>query len=230
MNLRKYYPFIIIAILILLLVILWDKYQGQKMTAESRGSIIKEQNAELTYRKTKEGQLIADKVAAEARTQDLQEAYPRLAKVLADQMDVRLKNLKTAIQAEFRAINTGTAVLVRDTIIIEGKVVPVDSVSINDGFLAFRGELRRDKFAWDYSYQDSVTIALHVKKKWFLGKETLYSSIMLKNPNAKVTNSTTVQVKEFKDKRWVLSVGASYDPFSNTVRPGVMFGWRVIAF
>lgn len=228
--LKKYAVWVLVALLALALVILYSAYQGQKMTAESRHSIIMEQNAQIEYRKTREGQIIADKVAAEARAADLEDAYPRLAKVITEQMDIRLKNLRTAIQAEFQAMNSGTSTVIRDTIYREGKSVAVDSVKINDGYLSLKGEIETGKFAWDYSYQDSVTIALHVKKKWLFGKETLYSSIMLKNPNAKVVNSTTVQIKGARDKRFNISVGVSYDPFRNQFSPSINAGWALIRF
>lgn len=231
--LSKYWHLIAISLLVFALVVLWDLYQGQRMTSESRGSIIREKEAEIEYRKSKEGQLIADKVAAEVRAADIAEAYPKLVKDL-ENMSVSMRALRTSIQAEFRALNSGTSTVIRDTIFKEGKFVGVQkSVKIDDGYLRMIGVLNPSnstEIDWNYSYQDSVTIALHVKKKWFLGKETLYSSIMLKNPNAKVTNSTTVQVSQFRDKRWVISIGGSYDPFSNTVRPSVNFGWKVWAF
>lgn len=237
MSFLRHWPYLVIAVLTLALIVLYSAYQGQKMTAESRHSIIMEQNAQIEYRKTKEGQIIADKVAAEARAADLEDAYPRLAKVLTEQMDIKLKNLRTSIQAEFEALNSGTSTVIRDTIYREGKSVGIQkSVKIDDGYLRMIGILipsnstELEKMDWNYSYQDSVTIALHVKKKWLFGKETLYSSIMLKNPNAKVVNSTTVQIKGARDKRFNISVGVSYDPFRNQFGPSISAGYALFKF
>jgi hypothetical protein len=235
--LQKYWHLVVIAILAFALFVVYDWGRGQQMTAESRGSIIREQNAELEYRKSKEGKIIAEKEAAVAQVKDLKEAYPRLAKLLTEQMDIRLKNLRTSIQAEFQALNSGTSNIIRDTIFKEGKPVAfVDSVKVDDGYLNLDGILNPSNSGelksldWKYSYQDSVTIALHVKKKWFLGKETLYSSFMLQNPNAKVINSTSTQVQTYRDKRWVISAGAYYDPFRDQWGASVHFGRALFKF
>jgi hypothetical protein len=228
--LLKYWHWLVIAVLALLVVMLYQHNKEQAMVIASKNSIIREQNTEIEYRKNKEGKTIADKVAAEARAKDLESAYPKLAKVLTDHMDIRIKNLQTAMQAEFRAINTGQTVIIRDTVERDGRKAAIDSVKINDGFLAFRGEIEPHIFRWEYSYQDSITIALHTKRKWFLGKQTLYSSLMLSNPNAKVTNSTSVQVKEFKDKRWVISVGPYYDPFRDQWGASINAGYALFKF
>jgi hypothetical protein len=228
--LLKYWHWALIAVMALAIVILYNRAKEQAMVIAGKNSIITEQNSEIEYRKNKEGKTIADKVAAEARAKDLESAYPKLAKILTDQMDIRLKNLQTAMQAEFRAMNSGQTVIIRDTVEIDGVKKAVDSVHIDDGYLSLSAQIKDNMFDWDYQYSDSITIALHTKKKWFLGKETLYSSLMLSNPNASVMNSTSVKVKDHRDKRWVISAGVNYDPFSNQVRPGVHVGFALFKF
>jgi len=229
---RSYWPYIVHILMAIMLFILWDLYQGQRRSSESKSSIIREKDSEIEYRKTKEGKIIAEKEAAEARAKDLSEAYPRLAKVLTDQMDIRLKNLRSSIQAEFRAMNSGSSSIVHDTIWKEGKVTVVDSVKINDHYLSFLGGFNADRSTlnWKYSYTDSITIALHVKKKWLFGNEKLYTSFSLSNPNSKVTNATSVHIQEHRDKRWVISTGISYDPFRNQFSPSVNFGYALVKF
>lgn len=229
--LKTYWHFIVIAGLAVAVIVLYDLYQGQRMTTDSRSSIIREQNTELEYRRSKEGKIIAEKEAAEAQVKDLKEAYPKLAKALTTEMDIRLKNLRSSIQAEFQALNSGSSKILRDTIWKEGRPIAFkDSVKVNDGYLAFKGSIDKQTLSWKYSYTDSITIALHVKKKWLLGNERLYSSFMLQNPNAKVINSTSVHIQEHRDKRWVISAGISYDPFRNQFSPSIGFGYALVKF
>lgn len=208
---------------------LFNHNREQAMVIASKNSIIKKQNDSLVYRKTKEGKIIADKAAAEARAKDLEASYPLLAKRL-EQMEIKFSNLKTAIQAEFRAINSGVSTVIPDTIYREGKPVFVYPVAIDDGFLSMKGEVEPDLFRWDYVYTDELTTALHVKKKWIFGNEHLYFSGSLRNPNAKITNSTAVRVQEFRDKRFVFTIGGYYDPLRNQYGPSINFGYKVWAF
>lgn len=235
MSLRKYYPFIIIAILILALVILWDKYQGQKMTAESRGSIIREQTAEIEYRKTKEGKIIAEKIAAEAQVKDLKTSYPKLVDLITKQMDIRLKDLSSVFEAKFKAVGQGEVRIIeiparKDSTDSTKILPPQRGFTVADGFLEFNGTIDAEKIQYSYTYTDKITAVISIKKKWFLGKETFVGTATLDNPNAVVTNQTAIQVQQPRTKRWVLSVGASYDPFKNQVRPAIHLGWRVLAF
>lgn len=229
--LKKYWPYLTIAILAVAVVILFNLWRGSVETVNSQASIIREQNTEIVYRKSKDGKIIADKEAAEARAKDLETAYPKLAKVLTEQMDIRLKNLRTSIQAEFRAFNTGHSIIIRDTVKVPGKALEVvDSVKIQDGYLTLNAEIEAALIHWNYSYQDTLTSALFIKKKWFLGKERLYFSGMFQNLNAKIVNSTAVHVKDFKDKRWVISGGVSYDPFRNQWSAGFHAGYALFRF
>lgn len=227
--LQKYWHLIVISILAFALFVVYDWGKGQQMSKESAHSIIKEKEAEITFKTTENGRIVADKEAAVASVKDILEAYPEILKAL-DEMQIRQKNIRTVIQAEFRALNSGTSNIIRDTIFKEGKPVAfADSLKVNDGYLNLKGQFGKT-FDWKYSYQDSVTIALHIKKKWVFGKETLHSSFMLQNPNAKVVNSSSIQVKDFRDKRWVISAGAYYDPFRDQWGVSIHFGRALFKF
>ena len=80
-----------------------------------------------------------------------------------------------------------------------------------------------------YTYSDTLQYAFHVKKKWFLGNEQLYGSGMLSNPNAKITNSTSVLIKDYRDKRFYLGAGMSYDINGNFV-PSIQIGYSIYKF
>jgi hypothetical protein len=70
-----------------------------------------------------------------------------------------------------------------------------------------------------------------VKKKWLgFGKDQLYATTSLRNPNAKVISATNLLVDTFKDKRWIVYVGVGYDPINNTVTPNIGVGYSLLKF
>lgn len=227
--LKQYWHLVVISVMGFALFVLWEMYQGQRMTAESRGSILAEKEARLKYYETPDGKTVAEKEAAEAKINDILDAYPELIKQL-EQMNVKMNHLRTSMQASFNAQNSGTSIILRDTIYREGKISNVvDSIQINDGYLSLKGEIDK-RFSWKYSYTDTLTTALFIKKKWFLGNEKLYFTGMLQNPNAKITNATSIQVRSHRDKRWVISAGVSYDPFRDEWGASIHFGRKLFAF
>lgn len=225
------YYLIAIAILFVLLFILIQQKGNKTVELERANSIIKEQNAEITYRKDSEGRAIADKIAAQATAKQLQEAYPELAKTLTEQMDIKLKNLKALISAQIAANGKGTGIIVRDTIYRDSGISNVvDSIYANDSYLNFRGQVNGAKFDYSYTYSDSLTFAISTRKKWFLGKEQLYVSGRLSNPGAKVTGQTAILMDKYRDKRFSVNVGVLYDPFGNRFVPGVGIGFALFKF
>jgi hypothetical protein len=197
-----------------------------------KDSIIAEKNAEIQYRVNKEGKIVAEKQAAQATAKQFAEAYPQLANELMKQFDVKIKDLRAVIQAEFQARGSGNATTnvynYYDTLTQDS--VKAIAFKVNDGYLNMDATILPDRSPYEYVYQDTLTYGFTVKKKWALGKETLYGFGGLKNPNAKVTSATNVLIDSYNDKRWVLSAGVSYAPFTKQVLPTVTFGYAIVKF
>lgn len=229
----KHHIFYLISLIAagVLIYVLWTDRQQAKKDVRNYQSIVREKEAEITYRKDSEGRAIADKVAAQATAKQLEESYPALAKTITEQMDIKLKNLKAVISAQISAQGSGIGIIVRDTIYREtGISNVVDSIYAKDSYLDFRAQVSGAKFDYKYTYYDSLTFAISTRKKWFLGKEQIYVSGRLSNPGAKVTGQTAVLIDKYRDKRFSVNVGVLYDPFNNRFVPGVGVGFALFKF
>lgn len=225
--------YIIIAGLILILIIGYLLYviRDLRDSNKSKDSVITEQQATITYRTNKEGKLIADKQAAEARLQDFVKAYPLLAEQIKS-MGIDVKNLKAAYQAKFVVEGKGNTTIVHNHYTDStGRKQDSTHLNVSDGYLTFHATLYDSLHtAYKYIYQDEITVATYIKKKWFLGKKQMYSSSMLGNKNAKVTNSTDVLIKDYKDKRFSIGPYVGYDVFKNKLSGGISLQWALFKF
>lgn len=202
--------------------------QSRKHQAESdrKDSIIAEKNAEIKYHVSVTGRVIAEKQAAQATTKEALEAYSEVISQIRKEFDIKTRDIKAFVQASFQAQGSGEATVVNNYYQDStGRTVRAKKFLFDDKYLHFESELYdslQTAFS-TYTYSDSILLAFHGKKKWFLGKETLYASAMLSNPNAKVTSSTSVLIKEARDKRW--SVGVSVGWGLVKVGDDVHTGW-----
>lgn len=90
---------------------------------------------------------------------------------------------------------------------------PQFAILIQDGYLDAQVDVYDSLTApYTYTYTDTAKMAFHDSKKWLLGKKTLYGSVMLSNPNAKITNTQSFMIDKAKDLRWGI---------------GPYFGWGV---
>lgn len=194
-------------------------------------SVIREKDSEIEYRRTREGRIVASKDAAELRAQEIANNYPKIVDELKKDFDIKIKNLKAYIRSEVGAQGQGTGEITNHYHLSDS-TRRFREFTMDDGYLSFRTTLYDTavQAPYQYTYSDTITTVIHGKRKWILGNERLYSSSMLRNPNARVTGMTNIMVDSHRDKRWCLSVGASYDPFSNSVRPGVNFGYALFKF
>lgn len=184
----------------------------------------------IEYLESMSGKIIAQKEAAELSAQDMAKVFPEFADRLTREMDIKLKNLKSAITAEFVARGSGSAVVnqyyVTDSTGSAIRSRPVWKLQVQDGYLDFTADILDSLNApYTYHYHDTLTYAFHLKRKWILGNAKLYGSGMLGNPNAKIVNSTSVEVRDYRDKRFGVGpfVGLDYQG-RITVGLGVQYG------
>lgn len=193
-------------------------------------SVIREKNDSIRYHK-RNGKIIAEKAAAEVSPKDFAAAYPDAVKEITRQFDVKVKEMKAYMRAEIAAQGSGQATVVHNHYDSAGRSYPVWTLKASDGYLDFTADVVDSLHApFRYSYRDTLSTVVYARKKWLLGKESLYSSSMMRNPSAKVSGMTNVLVSNYRDKRWVVSVGVSYDPWHNQFVPAVHAGYSLIKF
>jgi hypothetical protein len=206
---------VLVMIFMTVALYLYLRYSRQEKLLEQKNSVIKEQNAVIEYRTNELGKVIADKNAAEISYKELRESYPKLAESITRDFDIKLKNLKVYMEAEFKASGKGNSTVNNHYYTDStGVRVPFWKLKASDGYLDLLATVYDSTNApFKYDYSDTIKYAFNVKKKWFLGNETLYGSGMLSNPNAKINNSTSILIKDFRDKRWSLGPYVGVMPY-----------------
>lgn len=224
----KVTPYLLASMALVIAFLIW-RLSVVNRKLDSSAGVLQEKEAQITYFKAQSGKIVGVKPAAEVSKADLQKHYASLSAELQD-MKVELSRLRTAVRVQFQAIGKGEAIIVRDTIRLPGlQDQATDSVFVNDGYLSLKARIG-DKFRYKYGYQDSVIVAVSGNKKWIFGNEVLQGTVKFGNPNARAINQTAVALQGARDKRFVISAGLNYNPFTNTVAPGIHCGWALIKF
>jgi hypothetical protein len=223
----------IITAMAMAIFFLLDRWNKSKQKTHEQEQILTEKQDSIRYHKNKYDQVVSEKKSADITTKEFKDYYKAETQKLKDQLGITAKDLRAYMDAKFTTIGKGNTTVVHNHYIDStGRAQDSTSLQISDGYLALRASIsdstRMAKYL--YTYSDSMTFAISVKKKWFLGNETLYGSGVFGNPNTKITHSTSVLIKDYRDKRWVVSAGVSYNPFMNQFVPAVHFGYALIKF
>lgn len=227
----KTLPYIVITILLFLLGLMYFQYWKKSEESDRKDTIIQEKESQAKHWETESGRQAMEKQAAIASAKEFQEAYPKAVEELKAEFGVKFRDLKAYVRAEFEVRGQGEGVI-NNTYLIDSAGRKYKEFKMDDGYLRFSTMLFDSitSAPYEYAYSDTLTYGFTMKRKWFLGKETLYGFGGLRNPQAKITSATNVLIKDFRDKRWVISVGVSYNPILNNFSPSVNFGYALIKF
>lgn len=226
----KALPWYLLAILALIIAFLLWRDSRRSAKLESAQSALTEKSDSIRYFVSESGKTVSEKSAADITRDDLEEHYPDIVAELKD-LKIELKNVRAVLRANIEAQGSGVVTIIRDTIRVSGTAPVIqDSVNINDGYLSMAGWINGRQFRYQYAYQDSIIFSISGKKKWLFGKESLIGSARMSNPNATVLNQNAILIKEARDKRFVISVGVGYAPFSNQFSPSIHAGYALVKF
>jgi len=226
---------IIIAVLLVLCIGLVVRIQGLQDKNSRYESVIREKTDSIKYHVNENGRVVAEKAAAVVTTHEMMKLYKDEIADIRKDFDIKAKDIKAFVRAEIQAQGSGTATIINNHYVDStGRQVRAKNFAFSDGYLSFKSTIfdsLTTAFS-TYTYSDTLTYVFSTKKKWLLGKEQLYGSGQLSNKNAKITSATNVLVKDYKDKRWVVSAGVSYVPFGEgmKVQPTVSFGYALFKF
>jgi hypothetical protein len=226
------YKLITIIVLVALCGIIFYVNSTLRSKVNSQASIIREKTDSITYHRNKQGELIAQKSAAEITAKELKEYYPKLAEEIKRDFDIKLKDVKAYVKNQFQAAGKGETITNNHYYVDStGTKHFTQEMRIDDGYLSMDAVvLDSNRVSYNYLYADTITTVLSTHRKWFLGNEQLYATSKLQNKNARVTGATNILIKDHRDKRFVLSVGAYYDPFKQNYGAGVHFGYALFKF
>lgn len=249
--LKTILPYIAIAVLAFLLFRSCDQATEVR---DSLSSIIESREGEVRYLKTELGKTISEKQAAEVSAHQFKEHYKKDLKRLEDEFNVRLKRIKVFATAPIQIDGEGLSFIVEDpadtsSLDFSGSnVLSLGNLKLgnlklgngssshlrfSDKYLSFNVDIsegREGGYKSTYTYRDTISYVLHVKKRWIFGKERLYGSWMFENPNAVALNPESVVIEEYKDKRFAVTVGPYFDPFRGNYGVSVGLGWTLIKF
>lgn len=208
-----------------------DRLEKVSEASKRKDTIISEKEAQITHWKTESGRQAMEKDAAIASAQEFRDAYPKLAEELKKEFDVKVKDLKAYVRAEFQARGEGTG-SVSNTYYVDSTGQRYKEFKMDDGYLNFRTTLfdSLTNAPYEYTYTDTLTYGFSVKKKWFLGKERLYGFGGLRNPQARINASTNVLIDDFKDKRFSIGPYVGYSFTQNRVDFGVSLQYGLFKF
>lgn len=244
--------FIYITIILILLGSGYSYYQHVQHQYASYKSMLREKQDTITYHLSKEGKLIAETKAAEVKMKDFKKYYPNEITEL-HALGIKPKDVKSFSKQVFKAEGKGEmkyATLDGELYVVgdsnvyytaqayDKRYFPINTSAFKliaqDGYLNFQADVYDELHTpYEYQYADTLTQVFHFKRRWIFGRQTLYSSAMLANKNAKITNSQNVMVKEYRDKRFGIGpyIGLGW---SNSIKPQTNFGisihWSLIKF
>lgn len=229
---KTYLPYIVYLMLTLTAIYYYLENQKNLEIIASQDSALTELNAEVEYRTTKEGRIIAQKDAAVMASQEIAKAYPAVVEQLKKDFDVKVREMKAYMRSEFEARGSGNSIVHNHYITDStGRQVPAWELKASDGHLDFRATVIDSLHApYTYTYADTITTVISIRKKWFLGDEHPQAQTMFANKNAKAIHTTNILDKGVRDKRCVISAGAAYIPFDNKVMPYVGIGYAIVKF
>lgn len=221
---KQYAPLIVIVALVLISGYLYGEWRKAEHESKRKSTVIEEKDADIQHWQTESGRQAMMKDAAIANTKEFTEAYPKLADELKREFDIKVKDLKAIVRAEFQARGQGVG-NISNTYYVDSTGVRYKEFKMDDGYLSFNTMLYDSSVnaPYKYSYTDTLTYGFTTKKKWLLAREKLYGFGGLKNPNAKITKTTNVLISDFRDKRFSVGPYAGY-----SLRHGdVDFGFSV---
>jgi hypothetical protein len=222
-----------IALLLLFCAAIFYIWEQDKRTSGLE-SALSSMNSELITRRNDAGKLISEKLTAELRVKEMQQAFPKLATAIQKDFDIKLRNLRGYISAEFQARGSGNAQfeLIDSTtvsshyltdhrgfywLVNNDTIRPQTNsdfepfaVIAQDGYLSFQADVYSEYDApYVYTYGDTAKMAFIKRGKWYQRKQ-LFGSVMLSNPNAKIINTQSILISDYGKKRFGIGPCVSY--------------------
>lgn len=144
---------------------------------------------------TQNGQLIAQNKVLELRAKEMGVLMPELKAEIAN-LKVKLSRAESISQTGFSAQNQ-VVVSVRDSVVYD--TVQAKVFNYHDGYFCISGELIGDKQHLNLAYQDTLVQVVYWGARkhpwmWVFSPRELTQRVSLKNPNARIHYTQTVNI------------------------------------
>lgn len=184
--------------LIVLLSIYYFKYQNLQSNFEGIQEVLDAREAEIKSYVGENGRLRQEKQTAvlnESNSKKALKYYEQEVKDLKENHGVKVKNLHSYYRAKLKTTGSGVVVVTDTTIIVNDSIKEIyPRVNINDQYLTLSGYFTNDRFKYEYSVVDSMSVAYSWTQKgiWpFRTNDKLNISFSSANPNTRLMNVTS---------------------------------------
>jgi hypothetical protein len=235
MIMIKYWKEILGGLMLIAIIVLLAMMRKMSAHNDSYASAIAAAQSETEHFRNKAGEEIARRKAAEVDSKTLMEFYNEELSTIKKKMDIDQKNIRSFISAELQSKFKGTGRV--DTvysIVVGGDTInskePVLAVSDSTEWINIKGFVSASKgFVYEIDTYDSIMFVGNLRKeKWYKSKQ-LFVDGHNANPNSHISGLKSVQVKDFKDKRF--GVGPSVQiGLDGKVMVGVSVQYSLIKF
>lgn len=195
-----------------LLYIQYSQIRHLKSQTKSQLSIIEEQQSELITWKDKYGREHAKKLAVESSLGALKEHSEEEMKNLEESFQIRIKNMRSSLQASLKYSSKEKVVLKDSVITLRDTVYTAKNFHIKDSVWAdIRGVVYPDSIDMSYKFYDSLTFITHYEKQGLFKPKKLKISAISQNPHASYSNLKSVTITEASPKRFSVGPHIGYD-------------------
>lgn len=223
----KYLPYIIIAILLLIAVLLYHNNRVLKQANKSYTSTISHINDTATKYRDQYDIEHAEKIMIQGDYQSLKDLY----KDDIDDLTKRLK-IKPKVIDQFIKVGTEVAQTLEPKIIYvdttKSKEYPTYNFEYLDKYLTLNGSINKDSSKIFYTSTDSLGLTVYTRKSGFLKtKKDTYIDVFSYNPNVKIKSITSVKLDtKYKSSRIGIGpyVGLNYNISNNKISPSLGIG------
>ena len=166
-----------------------DNYQRVFKAGEGLGQ-------EVTTLRLENGQLASQNQVLQLKSKELAALLPELAAEVRG-LNVRLSKAQTVSATGF-TVQTPATVLLRDSVIYD--TVQVRVFDYQDGFFTVQGKAIGNRQHLELSYQDTLVQVVYRGERerpwlWIFSPRKLMQRVSLKNPNANIHYTQTIQIE-----------------------------------
>lgn len=201
---KKYIIVVVVVIVVGVIGWLYFSLKSTKKELQLARVDLAVQNDTITSIKTKSGDLVAKLQSVEIDRNNLQSALEEMGldnkKKLREQ-EIKWRDIVFVLQAKLAASGHGQTPVIDTVYVNKTDTIRAGKFNWSNKFLFLNGSIRDKQMTFDYLYKTDISI---IQTK---GKKATQVSLMLSDPNARITNGasfTVIHKKSLSEKWWIV--------------------------